>query len=564
MENIGQERVKATEQVKARNVLQCEHCPYSTSQDLNLKLHVERVHELDIDTVDTYNPGTDTGVGDGVVSDGENAVALDSTQTAKNVKSNMSEKSRKLWQCEHCPYSSRRRFNLKLHVRRVHSDDTDTIDPENPDNPDSDTGKGDSAHSDDTDTIDPENPDNPDSDTGKGDGAHSDGEKNVWSGTIKATTAKVGRVKPGKTGKPRKQWQCKLCPYYSRKSCYNLKIHVKKIHAADLASVNFDNPETYAEIQYVNDSDLARPFTSKKETVDPDTDAGGKGDDAHSEVKHTKTAKHWKQWQCKLCPYYSRKSRYNLKIHVKKIHAAELASVNFDNPETYAEKQYVDESDLAIPYTGNTREVWGKGLEYKCTIDSCGRVFSLWKFFLEHRKNDHGQLVHFQCSICKNDYSSINSLRIHLSQYHIALNRVPLHIIGSEISKQNSYKTGKNSDTSTNNETEILICASCGTTGLDDELKHHHCHQQVPLFYCPCCDNPKSVYSEDREVVREHIRKEHLHLVTPGETNGDVVGSDTVMTSEQVPIYEPPSGKTNNVVSEQVRRKPACIVIEKG
>ena len=525
MENIGQVRVKATEQGKARNVLQCEHCPYSTRHDLNLKLHVERVHELDRDTVDTDNPGSDTGVGDGVASDGENAAAFDSTQTANIVKSNMSEKSRKLWQCEHCPYSSRRRFNLKLHVRRVHSDDTDTIDPENPDNPDSDTGKGDSAH--------------------------SDGEKNVGSGTIKAT-AKVGKVKPCKTGKPRKQWQCKLCPYYSRKSCYNLKIHVKKIHAADLASVNFDNPETYAEIQYVDDSDLARPFTSKKETVDPDTDAG-KG-----------AVKHWKQWQCKLCPYYSRKSRYNLKIHVKKIHAAELASVNFDNPETYAEKQYVDESDLAIPYTGNTREVWGKGLEYKCTIDSCGRVFSLWKFFLEHRKNDHGQLVHFQCSICKNDYSSINSLRIHLSQYHIALDRVPLHIIGSEISKQNSYKTGKNSDISTNNETEILICASCGTTGLDDELKHHHCHQQVPLFYCPCCDNPKSVYSEDREVVREHIRKEHLHLVTPGETNGDVVGSDTVMTSEQVSIYEPPRGKTNNVVSDQVRHKPACTSTEDG
>ena len=28
--------------------------------------------------------------------------------------------------------------------------------------------------------------------------------------------------------------------------------------------------------------------------------------------------------------------------------------------------------------------------------------------------------------------------------------------------------------------------------------------------------------------------------------------------------YEPPRGKTNNVVSEQVRHKPACTVIEDG
>ena len=29
-------------------------------------------------------------------------------------------------------------------------------------------------------------------------------------------------------------------------------------------------------------------------------------------------------------------------------------------------------------------------------------------------------------------------------------------------------------------------------------------------------------------------------------------------------INEPPRGKTNNVVSEQVRHKPACIVTEDG
>ena len=30
------------------------------------------------------------------------------------------------------------------------------------------------------------------------------------------------------------------------------------------------------------------------------------------------------------------------------------------------------------------------------------------------------------------------------------------------------------------------------------------------------------------------------------------------------PIYEPPLGKTNNVVSEQVRHKPACTATEAG
>ena len=29
-------------------------------------------------------------------------------------------------------------------------------------------------------------------------------------------------------------------------------------------------------------------------------------------------------------------------------------------------------------------------------------------------------------------------------------------------------------------------------------------------------------------------------------------------------IFEPPCGKTNNVVSEQVRHKPGCTVTEKG
>ena len=29
-------------------------------------------------------------------------------------------------------------------------------------------------------------------------------------------------------------------------------------------------------------------------------------------------------------------------------------------------------------------------------------------------------------------------------------------------------------------------------------------------------------------------------------------------------VYEPPHGKTNNSISEQVRRKPACTVTEAG
>ena len=35
-------------------------------------------------------------------------------------------------------------------------------------------------------------------------------------------------------------------------------------------------------------------------------------------------------------------------------------------------------------------------------------------------------------------------------------------------------------------------------------------------------------------------------------------------TSDTLPIYEPPRGKTNNVVSEQVRHKPACTSTEKS
>ena len=37
-----------------------------------------------------------------------------------------------------------------------------------------------------------------------------------------------------------------------------------------------------------------------------------------------------------------------------------------------------------------------------------------------------------------------------------------------------------------------------------------------------------------------------------------------VSMTEHKTIFEPPRGKTNNVVSEQVRHKPACTVTEAG
>ena len=39
---------------------------------------------------------------------------------------------------------------------------------------------------------------------------------------------------------------------------------------------------------------------------------------------------------------------------------------------------------------------------------------------------------------------------------------------------------------------------------------------------------------------------------------------DTNGTSEQSPLFEPPRGKTNNVVSEQVRHKSGCTSTEKS
>ena len=39
---------------------------------------------------------------------------------------------------------------------------------------------------------------------------------------------------------------------------------------------------------------------------------------------------------------------------------------------------------------------------------------------------------------------------------------------------------------------------------------------------------------------------------------------DRLSSNSYISPYEPPRGKTNNVVSEQVRHKPACIAIEAG
>ena len=38
----------------------------------------------------------------------------------------------------------------------------------------------------------------------------------------------------------------------------------------------------------------------------------------------------------------------------------------------------------------------------------------------------------------------------------------------------------------------------------------------------------------------------------------------TVCDLTKIPIIEPPCGKTNNVVFEQVRHKPVCAVTEAG
>ena len=41
------------------------------------------------------------------------------------------------------------------------------------------------------------------------------------------------------------------------------------------------------------------------------------------------------------------------------------------------------------------------------------------------------------------------------------------------------------------------------------------------------------------------------------------VNNSSLRTEQPVP-FEPPCGKTNNAVSEQVRHKPACTVTEKS
>ena len=63
----------------------------------------------------------------------------------------------------------------------------------------------------------------------------------------------------------------------------------------------------------------------------------------------------------------------------------------------------------------------------------------------------------------------------------------------------------------------------------------------------------------------------NIEVMNSFELHFDAIDKDVVIDmeyyntkEEQCKTYEPPHGKTNNVVSEQVRHKPAWAVIEAG
>ena len=288
---------------------------------------------------------------------------------------------------------------------------------------------------------------------------------------------------------------------------------------------------------------------------DGDETAGSEKTETDEKVKSTESGETRKEWQCEHCPYTSNRAVY-VRNHTQKVHAIYRDSVDDDIVETDADVDNGDHSDgekTVKKQTCNTREKWDYGLMYKCTVDSCGKIFSSRKFFTDHRKSDHGQLINFRCSLCLTDYVHIESLKIHVTQSHIAAGRVSLHMIEAQVYKQNSTKTSQKTNINGNIEADIMICVRCGFTGTNETLDCHCCLPKVPVFYCPCCDNPRSVFSEDREVVRGHIHKEHGLDVIKTQTN-DVVDL-FILALEQVSfcyialsIYS----KTVSMVANQV------------
>ena len=58
--------------------------------------------------------------------------------------------------------------------------------------------------------------------------------------------------------------------------------------------------------------------------------------------------------------------------------------------------------------------------------------------------------------------------------------------------------------------------------------------------------------------MQQHFKVMNINTHTGGNCTSDL------MLNVSVNTYEPPRGKTNNVVSEQVRHKPTCTSTEKS
>ena len=64
--------------------------------------------------------------------------------------------------------------------------------------------------------------------------------------------------------------------------------------------------------------------------------------------------------------------------------------------------------------------------------------------------------------------------------------------------------------------------------------------------------------------IKERKKRIWDEKVKASFTPGFSDGSCAISVNFSAVTYEPPRGKTNNVVSDQVRHKPACTSTEKG
>ena len=263
----------------------------------------------------------------------------------------------------------------------------------------------------------------------------------------------------------------------------------------------------------------------------------GSDQTAGSKTTETETGELIQLCQCEQCPYTSTRL-VDLKKHVQKVHLIYRHQTDDDKLSTDTEKSDVEKtvnkasSDRSEPYENVIK------LLYKCTIENCGKVTSSQKSLRKHRKNDHDLIMNFTCPVCTNEYGVIKSLKIHMAQSHSSFDRLPLQITDAKIYKPKNYYAAKRLKMYACSESvqEVMICVPCGMVGTNEMLDSHCCLPKVPTFYCPCCEKPKSVSSENREEIREHIRREHgldIGTETVGGA-GDIGDADLVVATEQV------------------------------